>query len=215
MLVPRRDDLDGVLDAWRLSAALHAIGDPIDEDGLLAAEARLGRSLPIDLRRVYEFSDGFDGFDGNVHIEPALKTADFAEELRDNGWDIGPEMLVFGGNGSDEHWALWYPADASPADPTPVIEIGEIFDGGGLTLVGSNLPPFLRMISGFHLGGGQENVAASDAVALPLALRRDHDRLAPLIEWADPFLPFPEPDPYVQRLTVSDIARLLESLARS
>lgn len=210
----RGDALDTVLDAWRLSYALHTMGDPLDEDGLLAAEARLGRDLPTDLRRVYEFSDGFDGFDGNINIERALVAADFAEDLRDSGWDIAPELLVFGGDGSDEHWALWYPDGASPDDPTPVIEIGEIFDGGGLALLGSSLPRFLRMISGFHLAG-RDNPAASDAIGLPQALRRDQDRLAPLVAWADPALPFPEPDPYVQRLTRADIARLVEALPRS
>jgi hypothetical protein len=212
--VQRRDDLDYVLDAWRISAGLHVIDDPLDEDGLLATEARLGRPLPTDLRRVYEFSDGFNGFDGNVHIEPALRAADFAEDLRDNEWDIGPELLVFGGNGSDEHWALWYPAGASPDSPTPVVEIGEIFDGGGLALLGSSLPRFLRMISGFHLAG-RENSAASDAIGLPLNLRRDHNRLAPMVAWADPILPFPEPDPYVQRPTAIDLAHLIDALPRS
>ena len=208
-----RDALDDVLDAWRLSSALHTLSDPLDEDGLLAAEARLGRPLPTDLRRVYEFSDGFDGFGGSVRIERALVAADLAEDLRDSNWDIAPELLVFGGNGSDEHWALWYPDGASPDDPTPVIEIGEIFDGGGLALLGSSLPRFLRMISGAHLAG-RGNSAASAAIGLPLALRRDHDGFAPLVAWADPGLPFPEPDPYVQRLTRADIQRLVEALSR-
>jgi hypothetical protein len=205
--------LDDVFDAWRLSSTLHTMGDPLDEDGMLAAEARLGRDLPTDLRRVYEFTDGFDGFDGNVHLEPAGVSADFAEDLRDNGWDIAPELLVFGGNGSDEHWALWYPDGASPHDPTPVIEIGEIFEGGGLALLGSSLPSFLRMISGFHLAG-REYAAASDAIGLPNALRHDQDRFASFVAWADPALPFPEPDPYVQRLTRADVQRLVEALPR-
>lgn len=210
----RRDALDDVLDAWRLSSALHTTGDPLDEDHLLAAEARLGRDLPTDLRRLFEFSDGFDGFDGNIHIERAIVAADFADDLRHSDWDIAPELLVFGGNGSDEHWALWYPDTAPPDDPTPVIEIGEIFDGGGLALVGSSLPRFLRMVSGFHLAR-RENSAASDAIGLPQSLRRDQGRFAPLVAWADPALPFPEPDPYVQRLTRADVQRLVAALPKS
>lgn len=209
-----RDTLDDVLEAWRLSSALHATSDPLDEDGVLAAEARLERELPTDLRRVCEFSDGFDGFDGNIHIERALVAADFAEDLRDSGWDIAPELLVFGGNGSDEHWALWYPDGASPDDPTPVIEIGEIFDGGGLALIGSSLPRFLRMVSGFHLAG-RGNSAASDAIDLPHSLRREQDTFGPFVAWADPGLQFAEPDPYIQRLTPADIQRLVEALPRS
>ena len=127
-----RDVLDDVLHAWRLTSALHTTGDPLGEAGLLAAEARLGRALPTDLRRVYAFSDGFDGFAGNIRIERALVATDFAEDLRDAGWDIAPECLVFGGNGSDEHWALWYPEGAAPDDPTPVIENRRHLRGRGL-----------------------------------------------------------------------------------
>lgn len=52
-----------------------------------------------------------------------------------------------------ESWALWYPEGVSPDEPTPVIEIGEIFEEGSLAIVGSSLPRFLRMVSGFHLAG--------------------------------------------------------------
>jgi hypothetical protein len=120
------EEVDQVFDAWRVSAELHEFGNPIDEAGLLAAEARLGRPLPDALSRLYAFTDGFDGFHGSIHMERALRTADLADDLRDNDWDIGPELLVFGGNGSDERWALWYPDGAAPNDATPVVEIGEI-----------------------------------------------------------------------------------------
>lgn len=192
----------------------HTIGHPLDDDGLMAVTARLGRDLPSDLRRVYEFSDGFDGFGGNIHIERALVAADFADDLRDNGWDIAPELLVFGGDGSDEHWALWYPEGAAPDEPTPVIEIGEIFEGGSLAIIGSSLPRFLRIVSGFHLAW-MNMPAASDALGLPSSLRHDPETFGPFVAWADPLLPFPEPDPYVQRLTRSDIQRLVEALPRS
>ena len=59
--------------------------------------------MPWELRRVYETTNGFDGFGGSLRIENALAAAGYAEELRDSEWDIAPELLVFGGDGSAEH----------------------------------------------------------------------------------------------------------------
>jgi hypothetical protein len=206
------EGLADVVAAWRGTAALHRIGDPLDEAGLARAEARLGRALPADLRRLYEACDGFDGFGGSLFIAPALRAADYADDLRDSDWVIGPELIVFGGNGAGDFYALWYPDGAPPDDPTPVIEIGEIFEDAGLALIGTSLPRFLRSMTAFRLAyEGEEEAAA--ALGVPPALRSRHERFAPFIAWADPTLPFPEPDPYVQRLTTEDIARLVRSRA--
>jgi hypothetical protein len=112
------DELAPVLEAWRLSPMQHKFLGPLDEDGLLAAEARLGRPLPTMLRRVYEFSNGLEAFGGCLTIEPALVASDLADELRDSEWPIPPELLMFGGDGSDNHWGIWYPASASPDGST-------------------------------------------------------------------------------------------------
>jgi len=202
--------LDGVVRAWRETARLHRFADPIDEDGLLAAEARLGRPFPTDLARLYAATDGFDGFHGDVRIDPALIAADKADELRDNDWPIAEELLVFGGDGSDERFALWYPEDAAPDDPTPVVEIGAIFEGGNLALVGTTLPRFLRTLTAFRLlEAGERAVAAMlGAGDVP----RSPGLLAPFVERLDPALPFPEPDPYVQRLTSEQVSEIVSRL---
>ena len=70
------------------------------------------------------------------------------------------------------------------------------------------------MITGFHLAG-RDLPMASDAIGLPRALRQHHARFGPLVTWADPALPFPEPDPYIQRLTRADVQRLVEDLPAS
>ena len=200
--------MEDVLAAWRRTARLHRFADPLDDAGLARAEARLGRELPADLRRLYGASDGFDGFDGSLRIQAALRAADLADDLRDSGWVIGPELLVFGSDGAGDHYALWYPDGASSEQPTAVVEVGEIFEDGGLALVGTSLPRFLRMITAFHLVQEAEWDAASD-MGVPSSLLRPAKRLAPFVAWADPSLPFQEPDPYVQRLTTADVARLL------
>ncbi len=206
------DVLAQVVTAWRLSQTLHSFGDPIDEDRLLAAEARLGRPLPGELRRLCGFADGFDGFGGSLRVENALAAAGYADDLRDSDWEIAPELLVFGGNGSGDYWAIWYPETASPDDPLPVIEIGEITEGGNLAISGSSLARFLRTYTGFHLAHEGDQADASNALGLPDPLRVGSNRLAPFVTWSDPALPFTEPDPYVQRLTASDVRSLVAKL---
>jgi hypothetical protein len=102
------------------------------------------------------------------------------------------------------------PTAPAPDDPTPVVEIGEIFEQNGLTLIGTSLPRFLRMMTASRLAGESEMDAAS-ILGMPDSLLAPCERLEPFVAWADPMLPFPEPDPYVQRLTNDDIARLIGS----
>jgi SMI1/KNR4 family protein SUKH-1 len=199
--------LEDVVRAWRATARLHRFADPIDEDGVLAAEARLRRTLPPDLARLYAATNGFDGFGGDLRIDAALIAADKADELRDNDWPIARELLVFGGDGSDELFGLWYPEDAGPDDPTPVVEIGSIFEGGNLALAGTTLPRFLRTITAFRLVEAGELAIA--AMLGGSDVPRSAGRLAPFVERLDPSLPFVEPDPYVQRLTARQVSELV------
>ena len=199
--------LDAVVRAWRATARLHRFADPIGEDGLLVAEARLGRPLPADLARLYAATDGVDAFRGDIQIHPALIAADKADELREYDWPIAPEILVFGGDGSDELYGLWYPEDASPDDPTPVVEIGSIFEDGSLAIVGTTFPRFLRTITAFRLAEAGELAVAGTLGAGDVP--RSGGSLAPFVERLDPTLPFSEPDPYVQRLTAEQVSELV------
>jgi SMI1/KNR4 family protein SUKH-1 len=205
--------LDAVIRAWRSTAHLHHFADPIDEDGLLAAEARLGRQLPHDLVRLYQVADGLDGFDGNLRIVPALTAGDWADELRKDDWPIASELLVFGDDGAGEHYALWYPEDARSNAPTPVVEIGEIFEGGNLALVGTTFPRFLRTWTAFRLVEAGE-VRVATALGVTASVRASKGQFAPYIKLSDPTLPHVEPDPYVQRLKASRVADLVAGLDR-
>ena len=202
--------LDDVLRAWRATADLHGFAEPIDEDGLLAAEARLGRPLPVDLARLYFATNGFDGFGGDLRVDTALIASDKANELRDSDWPIAPELLVVGGDGSDSFFALWYPDGAEPDAPTPVIEIGEIFEGGNLALVGTTLPRFLRTFTAFGLV--ESGLLAAAAILGVAEGPWPGGQLAPFVERLDPTLPFAEPDPYVQRLTAGQVSELVSRL---
>ena len=194
-----------MIEAWQASAALHEFRAPIRDDELQAAEAELGRPIPAELRALYAFSDGLTGFHGNLQIESARAAVDLGAEMNTNGWNLPAELFVFGGNGSDEHYALWYPPDASSEAPTPVVEIGEIFEPGCLALTGSSFAQFLRTMTGFHLALAGAPVAAMDALAMPARLRMASESLEPWVRWSDPSLPFLNPDPYLQRLTPSQI----------
>lgn len=200
--------MSSVFRAMRLSSDLHTLHEPISEHDLLVAEARLGREMPAELRGLYAFSNGFDACDGNIHVEPALTAADFRDELEDSGWRLVEELLVFGGDGSDGHYALWYPSGTSPDRPTAVIEIGEIFEPDGYAIVGTSLSRFLRTVSAFHLSGTPAS-AAMDALGVPDHLRAPARMLEPFVRWSDPQLPFLEPDPYRQRLDATRISNLV------
>jgi len=203
--------LDAVVQAWRATARLHRFAEPIDEDGLLAAEARLGRPLPHDLVRLYEITDGFDGFEGNLRMVPALTAADWADELRNDDWPIASELLVFGDAGADDHYALWCPEDAPVDAPTPVVEIGAIFEGGNLALVGTTLPRFLRTWTAFRLVEAGE-IRVATALGVTESIRASGGQFGPYIRTFDPTLPYLEPDPYVQRLTAGQISDLVANL---
>lgn len=222
---PDGDHLAAVMDALRLSPRLHQLNPAADEMSLLVVEARLGRDLPVGLKRFYEVSDGANLVDGNVGLVPAIgpgemRLLDYSEWLRDADWPIPEEVLMFGGDGGDELFGVWYPPGASPADPTPVVEIGEIFEPGCMAIVGSDLPVFLRGRIAYHLAYFFESDPtlgpALEAIGLPRELwerattQQSHrDSVAPYLEWADPTLPTKNPDSYEDRLDPDMVRALL------
>ncbi|HEX7591373.1 MAG TPA: SMI1/KNR4 family protein [Candidatus Limnocylindrales bacterium] len=177
---------------------------------LLVVEAKLGRDLPAGLKRFYEVSDGAELVDGNLNAVPAIGPGemlllDYSEWLRDAEWPIPEEVLMFGGDGSDELFGLWYPSDAAPTDPTRIVEIAEIFEPGCMAIVGTDLPVFLRGRIAYHLAYYFESDPtlgpALEAIGLPRKLwerastQQSHrDSMAPCLEWAGPTLPTKNPD---------------------
>ena len=214
------DHLAAVFEALQLSEGLHELRPPADETSLLAVEARLGRELPAGLKRLYAMADGFHLFLGNLNIVPAgpgtFTLLDHSEMLRNAGAPIPQELLVLGNFGGDESFGLWYPPAASPDDPTPVVEIGEIAGPDCMAIDGTDLPVFLLGWCAYYLALYEAPREALEAIGLPAELW-DHERTsssAAYLAWADPALPRPDPDPYLDRLDVAAVRAFLERPAR-
>jgi hypothetical protein len=77
---------------------------------------------------------------------------------------------MFGGERSDELFGLWYPPESSAGDPTPIIEIGSIFEPGCMALAATNLPAFLRAWSGYFMAMMEAPEPALKALGLPKSL---------------------------------------------
>jgi hypothetical protein len=220
-------ELERVVAAWRLSAASDELAKPASEETIAEAERALGRPVPDGLKTLYRFSNGMGPLGGNLTVVPLLDTeradgeeiglVNLGDRLRSWDWPIPDEVLVFGGNGGDDQFGIWYPSGAPADGPTPVVMVGSIFEPGCLALAGTDLPKFLLAWSGYYLALLDAPTEALDALGLPDSLRRiDADgSLAPYFRWADPALPDPEPDPYSQRMDAGGVAAVIEGLRRS
>jgi hypothetical protein len=212
-------ELDRVLAAWRLSPASHQFEEPADEPTIAAAERALGRLLPDGLRALYQFSDGMAALGGNLTVEPLTGSEDaglvgLSDRLREWGWPIPDEVLVFGGNGGSDQFGAWYPVDASSGGPTPVVMIGSVFEPACLALAGTDLPRFLLAWSAYYLIVDDAPAEALDALGLPASLRAIDEEagLAPYFKWADPGQIDHEPDPYERGLDAAGFAELIKEL---
>jgi hypothetical protein len=210
-------DLERVLAAWRLSPANSLqTAEPADEATIAAAERSLGRSLPDGLKALYRFSNGIDPLGGNLDFVPLTGSQDsglvgLSMRLRSGNWPIPDELMMFGTNGAGDQLGLWYPQDAAPDAPTPVVMVGQVFEPASLALVGTDLPQFLRAWSGYYMVLLSSPIEALDALGLPESLREIDDEagLGPYFRWADPALADPNPDPYERGLDAAGIAALI------
>src|SRR5262249_11401604 len=178
----------------------------------------LGYSLPPELRELYAAYDGGDFLSGNINLLPLLPTVDddlalttASDLMRAWRWEIPPEMLIFGGNGSAVEYGLWF---RNPHFQSPlIVAIGE---NQGLAVVGDSLAGFLAGHSAYYLllyaTKGYELTPALDALGVPAPLRSfnclDDLLYNRLLNWANPNLPDKEPDPYARSLTRDQINEL-------
>jgi len=125
-------------------------------------------------------------------------------------------MVIFASNGQDSSFGVWVPRDGG-ARPI-VVEIGEIFEDACLAVVGDDLPSFTRAWGAYYL----ELVGASDDIKaefpdfeLPkeLALTDDgsEDEFFAILQWANPGLPDPRPDPYERGLSAAQVDKIARS----
>ena len=210
------DEIGQVVAAWQTAGGVNELRRPATDAELASAEVELGRPLPATLQRLYEFSDGLSVAYGSLNVYPLL-TGEItlvraSDQLRSWNWPIPQDVLMFGDNGGDELFGIWYPSDASPAGPTPVVMIGEVFQGPNMALVGTDLAPFLKAWSAYYLGS--ESPETLDALGVPAELQPSNQQLDldAYIAWADPNLPDKHPDPYTRGLDEDTIRALVAQI---
>lgn len=212
--------MDAIFRAWDLSKPLHDLRPPADTDDLELVEEMISRQLPSELVELYRHTNGGELLGGNLQLEPALPhddrpgLANAAETLRQAHWPIPDSLLVFGSNGAGSVLGIWLPQ--SPAAHA-VIEVGELFKPASMAILGTRLSRFLAGWTAYHLLLTSDQLdpePALDALALPAELRApdpDTNHCYALLQWADPDLPNPRPDPYLHGLNATELDRLLTS----
>jgi hypothetical protein len=208
------DGLSAIVEAWRLAA--DPLPPPASEAEIAGTERDLGRPLPAELRALYALCNGPNALGGNLAVHPVSPEegeglVGMGDRLREWGWPIPDELLVFGGNGGEDQFGLWYPAGTDSAAVAPVIMMGAVFEPACMALAGTSLTRFLRAWSGYYLVLVDAPVAALDALGLPAHLRSMDDEagIGPYFSWADPDLAEPDPDPYSRGLDRDQIAALI------
>lgn len=205
--------------AWAASASLHQWSEPASEYEIALAENLLGRALPPIARAIYAMSNGLTLFGGSLNIFPLREgphgpgglttgAVGLADQLREYEWSIPEELVLFGGDGSEDHFGFWLPATYESTDAAPVIELGGT--GPGLAVVGTDFPRFLRCWTANYLIAFEADMEALDAIHVPRHLRdraADDDLFRELCVWADPDLPDQAPDPYLRPIAVESLRR--------
>lgn len=97
------------------------------------------------------------------------------------------------------------------AEDAPVVAIGEVFEPRCMAVVGTRLTRFLRGWTGYYLMLLDSDPRALDVLEVPSSLRSqepDDELMGRLLSWADPDLPYEDPDPYEKGLSADDLRRV-------
>jgi hypothetical protein len=205
---------------WQATSNLHKFNPPASQDDLSKVETGLAFHLPQALRELYLFSNGMSLFEGCLRIYPLLSTGEkdgleSATSQCRKWFQIPAEIVVFGDNGSDEHYGFWKTKPANETFACPIIEIGELFhDPACMSFVATNLLTFLYgEMAVFSLLSEFDNEALY-IIGLPEALRVPRSQVnnkhfASIRKWLDPMLPDHDPEPYTKGLNTAQIRKIL------
>lgn len=210
-----------ILHALVLSQDLHRLRKPATRSDLAMAEQALGRRLPRALRDLLRFSNGAELAGGNLWIDgtkghggmPGLGRLT-ARERTSRPW-IPDDVVVFGGNGADSLFGIWWPRGAERGDAAPVVELLDIFEPRSLAIAGSDLVRFLHGWLAYYLLLEEASPAALDALAVPVELWNgafDHAHFARIRAWADPRLGAVPEDPHRQPFDTDGVRRRLAEI---
>ena len=205
-------ELAPLVHAWSLSKRHHVWSPRASDKEISRAEDLLGRRLPTTLRAVYEMRNGLGLVGGNLNFLPlefpdegGLSLIDLSSKLREWNWKVPEELLIFGDDGGDSEFGLWLPRRGATVDDCPVIELCET---EAMAIAGTGLCNFLKGRTAFYLLAEEAPAKSLDALGLPVELRTDvlyDDDFSRIIQWADPTIPDPLPDPFERGVTVEEL----------
>jgi hypothetical protein len=209
-------ELEPVIEAWAGSAEFHELNAPAADDDIAVVEELLGRNFPAAFHALYEMSNGTGYLEGNIRLDRLRgrgryeSVATLSDDIREAGAPLPPEVVVFGGDGSDALFGLWLPKGRTPDAPAPVIELD--VSGDPYALVGTDLARFLKGRTAYYLILIEADPSALDALGVPKKLRvpgseADDDLFYALREWADPDLADPRANPYERPTSADELRR--------
>jgi SMI1-KNR4 cell-wall len=210
------EKMQRVLKAWELAAELnYDYPVPAASPEMLAeAEQALGYRLPESTQVLYSVHDGGWYLGGNIVIERLFPDGENSigltagtEQLREWGWTLPSELLVFGGDGSDGTYGLWM---EKSADREPIV-VETVDAGGSFAVVGDDLANFLVGRSAYYLllyADYFNPTNALDTLEVPNELRGtdlDDEHYHAVWRWANPNLPDADPNSYDRWWTPAQI----------
>jgi len=210
-------ELKELFQAWQLTSSLHSFNPPASEQSLLSVESELGFRIPQPLRELYLFSNGMHLFHGDLNLYPLQNgnnTLSNASRQCSEWFKIPPDLLIFGDNGSDEHYGIWATKVNNEIFGFPIIEIGELYhDPACMVIVSTDLLPFLYGVTAFFTLLSDNNGEALDIIGFPINLRVDKNEVndeyfARIRKWIDPMSPDLNPEPYTKGLNTYQVKSL-------
>ena len=200
-----------VIDCWSIIGDIDRDTVGVSDTEIDKAEQLLSRKLTVELRALYQISNGLSLLAGNLEIVPLFGESEdfgltnYSNLLRKWDWPVPDELIIFGGNGSSDVLGIWLPKDSLQIIAQPVVMLGEVFEPRCMAIVGTSLCNFLRVWSAYYT---YDNADSLDALGVPPELRNfeeDDALLAALYAWGDPAIPNCIPDPYTAGLISEEI----------
>jgi hypothetical protein len=210
-----KESIDNIVRCWEISGAAGQYEGATAQQ-LEDAQHRLGRRFPDEFTALYERCNGAEVLDGNLQLYPLdgqeLSVLHASEFLRAADWPIPSELVVLAGDGQGAVFGLWLPENAGGR--ALVVEVGQIFEEGSLSVTGTSLSGFLRGRTAYYLLLLEAPAAAVERLGLPKGLRTkeadglDDSDYEAFLRWANPDLPDHAVSSYEARLTPGEVRRL-------
>jgi hypothetical protein len=214
--MPPDERLERVLGAWRATPGINNPNAGASDADIDTAQERLGRPLPAAMRELYSALNGGSMLEGSLNLLPllsdsgrlALTTA--SDLLRSWEWPVPDDLVIFGDEGVDDQYGIWLAATG--VGRPIVVVMGAVFEERSFAVVGDDVPGFLLARTAYYLlsyADVEDTADAIEALGVPEHLRvldGSDDDYDALLQWANPGLPDPRPDPYSRGLTADEVA---------